>query len=295
MIRRRRAGLRAMVRHVISAALLLGAVIAARPSAAQNATAPGLGETIPGHGPTTYLDLMKLVVTDLAPDGNGYAGHTLAPVRTLDADVQAAEPPAEIGITGVEAISPGGHDGDEVLLLADFGGGFESAEGYAVLALFDLSGPPRLRDAVNVAHDRSTSFNEPAALTVAQDMTLVLSRSSHFNSNQSYVTTALLLVRDGRIEPVDTVFTFDETVCDFARLQAISFAATEPSGSTPADVDVTVTETTRPAEEPCGDGPVPAASTRTIAATYAWNAAESRYRPSSDALLQLAAENAERF
>ncbi|MBX3570385.1 MAG: hypothetical protein KF914_20150, partial [Rhizobiaceae bacterium] len=291
----RRAGLRAMVRHAVSAALLLGMAIAPGPSAAQDAGAPGLGETIPGHGPTTYLDLMRLVVTDLARDGNGYAGRTLAPVRTLDADVQAAEPPAQIGITGVETIGPGGQGGDEVLLLADFGGNVGSAEGYAVLGLFDLSGVPRLRDAVNVAHDRFTSFNQPAVLAVAEGATLVLSRSSHFNSNQSYVTTALLLVRDGRIEPVDTVFTFDETGCDFERRQALSFAAKGASGSRPADFDVTVTETTRPAADPCGDGPVPAASTRTIAVTYAWNTAEGRYQPSSDALLQLAAENAERF
>jgi hypothetical protein len=294
----RRIALATVRRHALAAALLVLATgFSTHPSLADQAAVPGLDLTAPveGHAPTTYLDLLRLVVPDLAAEGDLHAGHASAGIRTIDADAQAAAAPQPFRIGAIQALDPGGAPDNRLLVLAQPEEAADSAEGYAVLALFELASPPRLLDALNVAFDRFTSFGEPARLPVAKDATLLVTRSTHFNSGQAYVTTVLLLLRGDRLELVDMIFTFDETVCDFERSQVLSLAAASASGGQPAEVTVTVTETTTPAEHPCSEGEAPGPQTRRIAVTYAWNAAQGRYEPSSNALLELAAENAQRF
>lgn len=287
--------MRAVCRTLVIVATLLAGMLAVRPALASEVTSPDPGSAIPGHAAVIYRDLLNLLVTDLAAAGSGLTGHRLAPIRNLDADVQAAAPPKDIEIGRVSVIQPVGRSADRLLMLVDLGTPDDSAEGFSALALFDLAGEPKLLDAVNVAFDRFTGFDEPATLEAGAGASFVLTRSYHFNSSQNYVTTAILLVRDGRMELVDTVFTFDERGCDFERRQVTSFTATPAAGGAPAGLTVTVTETTQPAQEPCGETAAPAAATREISVTYAWDAGEGRYVAASDALLELAAENAERF
>jgi hypothetical protein len=118
--------------------------------------------------------------------------------------------------------------------------------------------------------------------------------STHFNSSQGYVTSALILPRNDRFELIDTVFTFDEKSCAFERAQAPLFKVLAASGGGFAAIEATVTETTSPGEPDCG-ADVPEPSTRTIAVTYKWDDAASRYVADSDAFDKLAAENAGRF
>ena len=117
-----------------------------------------------------------------------------------------------------------GHD--RLLLLLDLGDAADSANGFAVLALYDLSSARRLLDAANVAYDRSTYFRDRPTLAVSGDTDAVITMSMHFNSSQSYVTTALILPRDDRLELIDTIFTFDEKLCAFKREQVPSFKVT---------------------------------------------------------------------
>ena len=106
----------------------------------------------------------------------------------------------------------------------------DSANGFAVLALYDLSSGQRLLDAANVAYDRSTYFRNGASLAISGDTEAVVTISTHFNSSQGYVTTALILPRDDRLELIDTIFTFDEMLCEFRREQVPSFKVIGAAG-----------------------------------------------------------------
>ena len=153
---------------------------------------------------------------------------------------------------------------------------------------------PLLLDAADVGYDRSSYFRDPATLAVAEGTDAIVTMSTHFNSSQGYVTSALILPRNDRFELIDTVFTFDEKTCAFERAQVPSSRFLPQARGGFAPIEATVTETTTPGEPDCGDE-VPEPATRTITVTYKWDDAASRYVPDSDAFDKLAAEDEKRF
>jgi len=104
-----------------------------------------------------------------------------------------------------------------------------------------------------------------------------------------------ILVRDGRLQLVDTVFTSDERACGFERIQFPAFRAGERGDRPYADIVVTVTEETKRTEEDCGAAELPAAGVRAVEVIYRWDAAQMRFLPDSDALEVLARETEARF
>ncbi|RUU09360.1 hypothetical protein EOD08_35210 [Mesorhizobium sp. M6A.T.Ca.TU.002.02.2.1] len=259
---------------------------------AQAVSFPDLGSAVPGHEGTTYLDLARMVIPDLAGDKNGfYRGSMPIEMRHIEGPDRGGSPPETSGLSnaGVLAVKAGGKD--RLAMLFDLGSSSDSAEGFAVLALYDLAGKPRLLDAVNVAVDRSTSFRDPGKLPVGPGDDAIITLSTHFNSSQGYVSTPLLLVRDDRFELIDTIQTFDESLCAYKRTQELAFR-TFADGQPYAAIKATVTDATVPNGESCDD-PAPEASSQNISVTYHWDGAG--YVKNSDALDKLAGENASRF
>jgi hypothetical protein len=255
---------------------------------------PELGSAIAGHGKTTYADLARMVIPDLTKDKNGfYRGGFPIEMRHIEGPDGGGSPPETAGLSGagVLAIKTGGKD--RLTMLFDLGDSPDSAEGYAVLALYDITGKPALLDAVNVAVDRSTSFREPGKLSVDAGDDVLITTSTHFNSSQGYVITPLIMVRNDRFELIDMIYTFDENLCAYKRTQDMAFQ-TPTDGQPYAAIEVTVTDTTVPSGESCDEAP-PEASSHAISATYHWDKKTSRYVKDSDALDKLAAENAKRF
>ena len=264
-------------------------------SQAAEVTFPDLDTAVPGYPDIRYFDLARDIIPDLAKWNGIYQGHVVVDVRHIGGPDDASAPPETINLPGI-AVLPIRSDGrDRLLVLLDLGDAADSANGFAVLALYDLSSAQRLLDAANVAYDRSTYFRDEAALAISGDTDAVVTMSTHFNSSQGYVTTALILPRDDRLELIDTIFTFDENVCAFRREQVPSFKVTGAAGGTFAAIEATVTETTKPSDESCDDEQKPAPATRSITVTYKWDDAASRYAPDSDALEKLAVEDQERF
>ncbi|HHZ07769.1 MAG TPA: hypothetical protein GX405_03210 [Rhizobiales bacterium] len=269
------------------AALWLG--LAAAPAAEVAFPAPG--DVVPGANGITYLDLLREIVPDLEEADSVYRGRTVAPLRHIAGPDWQAEPPLDPTISGLAVLPLDGTG--RILLLVDLGMAEDAAEGYAVLAIFDTVGKPRLVDAADVAFDRDTRFLDPFSLDLGAGRQAVLTESSHSNSSQTYVTAGIVLVGD-RLELVDSIFTFDERTCAFERTQRLALEA-DPEGSGPAAIAATVVDTTKPTGADCGDDPVPAAARVTVAVTYRWDPVAERYRPDSDALEKLAADAAERF
>jgi hypothetical protein len=269
-------------------------MLAPTSSRAAEVTFPDLEAAVPGHKDISYLDLAQDIVLDLAKANGVYQGHVVIDVRHIGGPDDASSQPETINLPGVAALPIRSDGRDRLLLLLDFGDAADSANGFAVLALYDLSSAERLLDAANVAYDRSTWFREGASLAVSADTDAVITMSEHFSSSQGYVTSALILPRDDRLELIDTIFTFNEQLCEYKRQQVPSFKTVDAAGSAFASIEAVVTETTTPSDESC-EGQKPAPATRTITVTYKWDDAASRYAPDSDALKKLAVENQQRF
>ena len=261
---------------------------------AQAVSFPDLGSAIPGQKDATYLDLARMVIPDLAVGSDGfYRGSLPIEMRHIEGPDGGGSPPETSGLSnaGVLAIKAGGED--RLTMLFDLGDSPDSAEGYAVLALYDVTAEPKLLDTVNVAVDRSTYFREPGKLSVGASDDVLITMSTHFNSSQGYVITPLIMIRNDRFELIDMIYTFDENLCSYRRTQNVAFQ-TLTDGQPYAAIKVTVTDATLPNGESCDDAP-PQASSRDISVTYHWDKAASHYAKDSDALDKLAGENANRF
>ncbi|MBM2710829.1 hypothetical protein JQK88_06140 [Mesorhizobium caraganae] len=261
---------------------------------AQAVSFPEFGSAIPGHKDVTYLDLARMVIPDLTGDSNGfYKGGLPIEMRHIEGPDGGGSPPETSGLSnaGVLAVKAGGKD--RLVMLYDLGDSPDSAEGYAVLALYDITGKPKLLDAVNVAVDRSTYFRESGKLSVGAGDDVLITMSTHFNSSQGYVITPLIMVRDDKFELVDMIYTFDENLCAYRRTQDVAFQ-TIADGQPYAAIKVTVTDATASSDESCDEQP-PEPESHAISVTYHWDKTASHYVKDSDALDKLAGENAKRF
>lgn len=261
---------------------------------AQAVSFPEFDSAIPGHTDVTYLDLARMVIPNLTGDSGGfYKGGSPIEMRHIEGPDSGGSPPETSGLSnaGVLPVKAGGKD--RLTMLYDLGDSPDSAEGYAVLALYDVTAKPKLLDAVNVAVDRSTYFREPGKLSVGAGDDVLITMSTHFNSSQGYVITPLIMVRDDKFELVDMIYTFDENLCAYRRTQDVAFQ-TIADGQPYAAIKVTVTDATAPSDESCDEQP-PEAQSHAISVTYHWDKTASHYIKDSDALDKLAGENAKRF
>lgn len=261
---------------------------------AQAVSFPELNSPLPGRSDVTYLDLAKMVIPDLAADKDGfYKGGLPIDMRHIAGGDDGGSPPETTSLpnAAVLPIKAGGKD--RLAMLFDLGDSPDSAEGYAVLALYDVTAKPKLLDAANVAVDRSTYFREPNKLSIGAGDDVLISMSTHFNSNQGYVSTLLILPREDRLQLVDTIYTFDENVCAYKRTQDLAFLTLD-DGKPYAAIKATATDATVPSGESC-DEAAPEAASHDISVTYHWDMKASHYVKDSDAFEKLSAENAKRF
>ena len=281
-----------MIRVVAMAmsAALLSLLLAASAAQAQVATQVQPEDPVPGAPDVTYLDLVREIVPDMTRDGRRFSGVTVIDLPHADAGYDMLPPVEPTLDRGIEAVALGG---TRHLLLVDLGEPEFDVAGYAVLALFDASASPRLRSALNIGFDRWTFLVEPAVRPLGAAR-LVVAASEHSNSSQTYRTTVLMLLRDGRLEPLDDIFTFGDAQCSVARPQQLTIR-TDPSPTAFDDIVATVTEHVLPSGLDCGDREPPEASSHTVTVVYRWDQASGKYVPDSDAFDRLAAESAERF
>ncbi|WP_158814803.1 hypothetical protein [Methylocapsa sp. S129] len=256
--------------------------------------AADLGDTVPGHPGLTYFDLMRLVVTDLAPGGkDGAVGHQVMPFEHIDGKEAKGDPPETIALQYIETMAIPG-DESRIVILADLGPSEGQVADAALLALFVLSPAPRLLDVVEVGTDRFTSFSDAKVGLLAPRTPLILITSTHSNSEQTYLSTKVMFVRRDRFQLIDAIFTFGERSCAYDRTQEPSF--TMFAGPRPySAVHVSVLERVTLTGEACDDQKAPRPSVATYQANYRWDARRQRFTTRSGELDRLAAEDAKRF
>lgn len=247
------------------------------------ASRPDPADPLPWAGTRTYADLVRLVL----PEG------TVPDIRHIGGEDMANPLPAPVGPVRIAAVPLEAAGGAErMALLLDTGPAEDAATAPAILALFEMTDDPRLVDAADVGFDRFTDFAEPARLPLGGG-DLLVTRSVHWNSGQSYATAALILARGDRLELIDTIFTLDERTCAYERTQRLAVRS-GTAGPFP-DIAASVTELTVATGEKCGDAAVPEPGERTVAATWRWDDDARRYLADSDAFETLARENEARF
>jgi hypothetical protein len=281
---------------VVRLPVILGALIfligAGCGASAQPSFSPEPTDVLSAGEGATYLDLLQLIVPGIAVSGSTYSGGQPIGMRHIQGWADGDVGLAPTGVLGLAAAPVRSGGSDRMALLVDFGGAGYSV-GFAILALFDVQGEPRLLDAADIASGQWTSFMDPVRLSVSADDDLLVTQSTHHNSSQGYANASLILVRNDRFELVDTIGSFSDKDCGFERSQTLTI---EQGGGKPlADVVATVVELTVLTAEGCGGRTGPEPGRRTITVTYRWDAAAQRYAPDSDAFTQLADENEQRF
>lgn len=253
--------------------------------ALEDRVAPGL--------PTTYLDLARYFVADLHQDGNVYRGGKIRRVRHVnDPDSENTDMSlAEIDhVERLDLVSGGKR---QMVLVFDFGQDGGSAQSFTVLAFYALDGEVRLLDAIDVGLDLWTSPEEPPILPLSSGGSVLIFRSSHFNSQEAYLFTTLLLVRNDRLATVVSYFTLDWQGCDDnGTVKQVSSFRTLGARRRhmPDTVEVSVTVSKTRGGDYCGEPPV-AVSKRKQSVRFKWDSKLGRYLGPKDALQRLQQAN----
>jgi hypothetical protein len=243
--------------------------------------------------PPTYLDLARHFVADLHPEGSGYEGGKVLRVRHADGADSENMDINQAVIDHVERLDLVSGGNRRMALVFDFGqdGGF--AQSFTVLALYALDGEVRLLDAVDVGLDLWTSPNEPPVLALSSGESVLIFRSSHFNSQEAYLFTTLLLVRNDRLTTIISYFTLDWQGCDDngSVKQVSSFRPLKAGQKhVPDTIEVSVTASKIHGGDYCGE-PVVEVSKRKQAVRFKWNGKLGRYLAPKDALQRLQQAN----
>jgi hypothetical protein len=265
------------------------------PAAAADVKFPAPDNPVTAHGVTTYLDLARHFVPDIKNTGSGYTGTKRIKIRHIAGPDYENEDATSFGFYDISSVMINVDGKDRLLVLFDFAQAAQTAQGVAVLALYDITHQPLLLDAADIGFDQSTYFFDQALMPVAEGSDVILTMSSHFNSSQSYVTQSMIMVRNDKLELIDKAMLFGERNCGVDRQQTIAYAANPSQGKPYAPIKVTVNDTTSAIEEVCADLAPAQLGKRQIKVTYTWDSAAGKYVPDSDMLDQLAKENESRF
>ncbi|UVC07879.1 hypothetical protein IHQ71_22260 [Rhizobium sp. TH2] len=268
---------------------------AGAPALAADVEFPAPDNAVSVHGVTTYLDLARHFVPDIKNTGNGYAGTKRIKIRHIAGPGYENEDAASFGFYDIARVMMKADGKDRLLVLFDFAQAAQTAQGVAVLALYDISHQPVLLDAADIGFDQSTYFFDQALMPVAEGSDVILTMSSHFNSSQAYVTQSMIMVRNDKLELIDTAMLFGERNCGVDRQQTIAYAANPSQGKPYAPIKVTVNDTTSAIEEVCADLAPAQLGKKEIKVTYIWDTAAGKYVPDSDAIERLAKDNESRF
>lgn len=281
---------------VRSVATLLFLVMAIRPGWAADVESSPVVKVVVTGTQTRFLDLARQFVPDLDGFDNTFTGQKFNPVRHIGGPDFTNDEVKTFGLFDVSHLMMKAGGKDRLLVLFDFSQAADAAQGVAILALYDLSKEkPALLDAADIGFDASTYFFDKALLPVSDGDDVILTLSSHFNSNQSYATQSMILVRNDKFELIDSTSLLGERNCGVDRQQVIGYTANPAEGKPYAPIKVTVTDTTSAIEEVCADLKSTKLGTTEIKTTYMWNAEKGRYLPDSDDMERLEKENESRY
>jgi len=270
--------------------VLLGAAHAGQAGSPQ-AAALGLydiTDKLPGHPAVSYFDLLKQVVPDFAVGENGASGRKIGNLRHIAGPDSGAGSPDVVKISSLQALKFEAQGKPAIAVLADIGEAEDSVEQPVVLAVFEDGESPRLLDFVDVGMDRLTGFGSPKLLRIGPHDQAIFTHSEHFNSSENFSSHALIFVRDGKLQLIDTFSTFSARLCSAKETQSLSFRTGPAAGRGPYfAVTASLKDQRVRTGETCEGEKRLAPYTKTVSTSYAWNAAKGRFIAKSDGIKRL--------
>jgi hypothetical protein len=251
-------------------------------------------DPVAGHKGLTYFDLMKMVVTDLTPErkDSDATAHQIVNYRHIEGKTYKTDPAGPVSIKYLEPLTVHSDGVARLALMADLGPSDEAVAEFVLFALFDISGKPKLLDVVEVGTDRLTGFADTPLLPLGHGTDLIWIDSDHFNSDEDFVDTELIVVRDDRFRLVDAVFTFNSKSCTYQLTEWPAVKTLADRGRRYRRIALTIPE--KVALQPdadCGDEKAPRPFVRTFYARYRWNARRRAFVATSGNLEKLGKEN----
>ncbi len=230
-------------------------------------------DPVAGHAGVTYFDLMKLIVTDLDAPGQGEPkAHQIVPYRHIEGADAKTVPGGPVAIKFLTPLDIHADGAPRLALVADLGPSDGDVTEFVLLALFDMTDKPKLLDVVEVGRDQMTGFADAPLLPLGHGSDLIRIDSDHFNSDEDFVVTELIYVRNGRFRLLDALFTFDQKTCTTVETELPVVTTHPDAGRTHYSIVLAVPEKVarQPDAAQCDDKP-PRPLVRTLQATYRWN------------------------
>jgi hypothetical protein len=255
-------------------ALALGVLFAPLAAAQAAGDEAGFAGEVPGLAGKTWIDLLSQIFPDIAatPDGNAVASDII--------DLRSIGTGDESWIKCADKIELRDHDAQRVHLAGrDFLVVTVRLEDECVglIALFDDAG--KLVDAVNVRGDIHISFGENYVRPLGANGALVIAHNWHDNSEQSYDSDSLILVKPDGFSDIGGVFAFGERDCgEGPGSQFVEEAVIRvvPDGMPMARIDAEVRRTIQKLAKGC-DTKIGRAIKTTFDGFWRWNAAKGAY------------------
>jgi hypothetical protein len=254
-----------------------------------------LSDPVAGHSGLTYFDLMRMVVTDLPPEsaGDKANAHQIVNYRHIEGNDSKTVPEGAVAIKYLEPLQIHTDGMTRLVLMADLGPSDGAVAEFVLLALFDIRSKPKLLDAVEVGTDRLTGFADKPLLPLGHGSDLIHVDSDHFNSDEDFVNTELIFVRNDRFRLAETLYTYNDKTCTYQLTEWPTVTTVADRGGRYRRIVLTVPEKVELQRDfaECGDDKVPRPFVRTFRATFHWNAHRRAFVTRSSNLAKLAKEN----
>lgn len=203
---------------------------------------------VPGLAGKSWIDLLSQVFTDIAASDGGATASDIIDLRSIGTGDESWTKCAD-------KIELRDHDAQRVHLAGrDFlvvTVGLED-ECVGLIALFDDTG--KLVDAVNVRGDIHISFGENYVRPLGANGALVIAHNWHDNSEQSYDSDSLILVKPDGFSDIGGVFAFGERDCGEgpgSQFTEEAIIRVVPDGSPMARIDAEVRRSTQKFAKDC--------------------------------------------
>lgn len=281
--------------------MLLVALSLAAPVPAVGSTGMRLatpGQTVVGRPKLTYLELLRMIVTDLQMTNGADArakGHEVASFRNILGPDGGGDAPDFIEIDSFATLEFKTGGRSRLALLVDLGESEGRIEHTALLALFDLTAAPRLLDLVDIGMDQSVYFADTPLVRLGRNDEALVLVGTHSNSNQSYAKHALVFADGDKWRLIDSFATLSDRYCAFDRDETPHFSTRPGRSPIFSDVVVTVRERQKATGADCGVEKGAQDYARAYTAIYRWNSAKGRFVGDRSALTRLEAVNNKRY
>lgn len=258
------------IRHAVLMVLLLGLSVVSGGTARAEVHYIGAHDRVSATSSLTYLDLALQFAPGLsAKPANGDVLARLPHLGGPDMRVTIANP----AIGAIERVDLQ-QDGKPIMaLLVGLGSADDAAQSVSILALYDMTGTPRLIDAMDVGMDRETFLQEAGHLVLSPDIAMIFLSNSHHNAGEEYLQTSLIGIWEGKLHEVDTIFSMSWNAGDRRTATTFHFLPVKDAVAVDADVEIRKIH----CDDDCAPDSQDPATIERLRVRYRWNAENGKF------------------